>query len=569
MASPAFPEPPPTLPATSLADAQARLERLVAHKDAWVKVPISRRVELLRRCIHGVLAVADEWVASAARAKGIAPDDPLAGEEWLGGPLVTVRNLRLLADTLEQGASVPPVSTRSTPDGQQIVKVFPRGLLENLLYTGFVGEIWLEPGKPASQGHIYREKERGSYPPGKVSLVLSAGNVASIGPTDALHKLFVEDEVVIVKMNPVNEYVGPFLERAFACLRDEGVMEVVYGGAEIGGFLAHHALVDSVHITGSDRTHDAIVWGGNPDEQARRKAAADPILKKPITSELGCVTPVIVVPGDWSESDLRYQARHVAGMVVNNGSFNCNAAKVLVLASGWAKKERFLALVRDELAATPPRKAYYPGADSRYQAFLKHYPRHEVLGERKPDTVPWTLIPEVAPNDGEYALSNEAFCGVLAVCELGASEPGAFLEAATRFANERVWGSLSCMVLIDGKTEKQHASAFEKAMAELRYGGIGVNVWAGVIFGSCALTWGAHPGHPLTDIRSGRGTVHNTLLFDHPQKSVLKAPFRIAPMPVWFARHRTLAETGRALTWLEASGSFLRVPRVLFGALRG
>ena len=50
---------------------------------------------------------------------------------------------------------------------------------------------------------------------GRVALVLGAGNVSSIGPMDALYKLFVEDRVVLYKMHPVNAYLGPLLERGF------------------------------------------------------------------------------------------------------------------------------------------------------------------------------------------------------------------------------------------------------------------------------------------------------------------------------------------------------------------
>ena len=79
------------------------------------------------------------------------------------------------------------------------------------------------------------------------------------------------------------------------------------------------------------------------------------------------MTPVIVVPGPWSASDLEYQARHVAGMVAQNASFNCNAAKVIVTARGWLQREAFLDALHDELRKTRARKAYYPGAIARHR----------------------------------------------------------------------------------------------------------------------------------------------------------------------------------------------------------
>ncbi len=62
------------------------------------------------------------------------------------------------------------------------------------------------------QGAIYRTKAKGLKANGGVSLVLGAGNQASVVAGDILFKLIHEDEVVIVKTNPVNEYVGKHLE---------------------------------------------------------------------------------------------------------------------------------------------------------------------------------------------------------------------------------------------------------------------------------------------------------------------------------------------------------------------
>ena len=96
-----------------------------------------------------------------------------------------------------------------------------------------------------------------------------------------------------------------------------------------------------------------------------------------------------------------------------------------------------------------------------------------------------------------------------------------------------------------------------------------MNVWAGVIYGLVATTWGAFPGHPLDDIRSGRGVVHNGYLFDHPQKSVVRAPFRMKPTPAWFTDHRAQDKLGQALLAMEAKPSWLRLPKLVAAALQG
>lgn len=569
MTSPLFPEPPQDVPATPLDEVDRRIEALAAKKDAWVDVSIERRIALLERCIEHTMRVAEAWVADACRAKGIPSGSPQMGEEWLGGPVTTVRNMTLFIEALKQGGAPTPPSVERLPSGQLVAQVFPRNTLDKLMMGGITAEVWIEKGQEASQGRIYRDKRAGKKHPGKVALVLGAGNVASIGPMDALYKLFVEDEVVILKTNPVNAYLGPHIEASMRPLLDEGFFTVVHGGAEVGGHIVSHPKVDTIHMTGSDRTHDAIVWGRSPEEQARRKAANDPLITKPISSELGAVTPVLVVPGPWSDADIEFQARHIASMVANNGSFNCNAAKALVVAKGWNKKDQLVAAVKRALAKLPARKAYYPGAKDRYQKFLDSYPRAEKLGSASEQVVPWTVLPDVPAEKGEYALTNEAFCGVLAHVELDASDARTFLEKAVPFANDTMWGTLSCMILCDPVTERENKALVERSLGELRYGGIGFNVWAGVIYGLVVTTWGAYPGHPLTDIQSGRGVVHNAFFFDHPEKSIVRAPFRIVPTPLWFADHKTQAGTAKALLDMEANPGFLRLPKLIANAIRG
>ena len=98
-----------------------------------------------------------------------------------------------------------------------------------------MGEVHFQPGVTAAnlrehQASFYRRPHEG-----RVCAVLGAGNVNSIPPTDCLYKLFVEGTACVLKMNPVNAYLGPFLERAFAPLvRSATCSRVVYGGAEEG-----------------------------------------------------------------------------------------------------------------------------------------------------------------------------------------------------------------------------------------------------------------------------------------------------------------------------------------------
>ena len=555
------------------ADLVSRLDPVVARvagrRDAWVRVPIAERVRLLQQATDGVLAVADEWVRVACGAKGIDPRSPLAGEEWISGPMTTTRNLRLMREALQAGGAPKPMGLRTRPDGQVVADVFPHNLRERLMYSHMTVEVWIEPGQPPTQGRIYREKAAGRFGPGRTCLVLGAGNVSSIGPLDVLYKLFVEDEVCVLKMNPVNDYLAPLFERAFAALIEGGYLAIVRGGADVGQYLCSHAGIDSIHLTGSDRTHDAIVWGDTVEEQERRKAAGQPKITKHVTSELGCVTPVLVVPGRWSDGDLTFQARNVASMVAHNGSFNCTAAKALVLARGWNQRDAFLERLHEVFMRLPARRAYYPGAEERYHAFRENYPQARALGPSGPHIVPWTVLPDVPPNAGEFALTREAFCGVLAEVSLDVADPESYLREAVTFANEHVWGSLSCVVIADGATRRRHRAALDDALGRLRYGGIGLNVWTGANFALGVASWGAYPGNSLDNVRSGIGVVHNTMLFDHPQKSIVRGPFRLWPTPVWFADHENLADLGRRAAFFEANPTWPGLLPVAWAGMKG
>lgn len=63
-------------------------------------------------------------------------------------PVVT--GLREYAEALEAGGAPRPNGTRRRPDGQLVVDALPSGA-EALLWGGFRGELWVQPGKEASQ----------------------------------------------------------------------------------------------------------------------------------------------------------------------------------------------------------------------------------------------------------------------------------------------------------------------------------------------------------------------------------------------------------------------------------
>src|SRR5690606_22116448 len=114
----------------------------------------------------------------------------------------------------------------------------------------------------------------------------------------------------------------------------------------------------------------------------RHRRENRPLLKKPITAELGGVSPIIVVPGDWTDADITFQAEHVATMRLQNGGHNCIAVQVVILSSDWPQAEQFRAALRRAYAGAPERPVWYPGSPERMRQAAADYPDALVLADR-------------------------------------------------------------------------------------------------------------------------------------------------------------------------------------------
>ena len=221
----------------TLAQSQAMLDQyvdtLARQKDVWAKLPLTEKFHHIMEMRRKLGEVDDRWVQLSAQAKGLPEDSPLLGEEWATGPWTMAHALNRYADTfhtLEHGDDlldhVGKVHTRK--DGQVIVDVAPINAYEKLFLNGVHAELWMEPDVTQenlreNMAKFYREPD----PQGKIALVLGAGNVASIAPLDVLHKLFSEGQVVILKLNPVNDYLAPIFEELFESLISYGFVRIV------------------------------------------------------------------------------------------------------------------------------------------------------------------------------------------------------------------------------------------------------------------------------------------------------------------------------------------------------
>jgi len=404
-------------------------------------------------------------------------------------------------------------------------------------------ELWLQPGKPATQGASLKKK-------GGVGVVLGAGNQGFLTIIDALDVLFVQNECCLVKHHPIREYNTTYFERVFQCLIEGGFMEqATCSTIEEASRLVNHPLVTHVHMTGGKPTHDAIVWGVGAEAESNKQAAT-PKLKAEMTSELGCITPWIVVPdGAWSAEEVEHHALQLVAGLTSNNSCNCLSPKMLVVDASWQHYTAFVSCIKEALkhrALVPP---FYPGTTKRYNAFVENRPSNHTVecfepaaipadvspeGQKHGAPLPWTIL--TVEEEGlagkpietamAYALQNEPFAPILTVLALGStaasSDASTFLPRAVELVNRKLFGRLSCTVLAHPETDK---CLVEKALGDLEYGCVSLNAWSAQAVSCPMASWGAFPGETLEEVESGIGVVNNYLLYDYVEKTVFRTPF--------------------------------------------
>jgi hypothetical protein len=263
---------------------------------------------------------------------------------------------------------------------------------------------------------------------------------------------------------------------------------------------------------------------------------------------------------------------------MHNSGFNCIACQVLVMPAGWDRGPALLQRV-EQVIARATRLPYYPGAEDRMDEFAAHAgaPRRIERGRAKP-----ALVANMDGDADGWLENNEVFAPALSVHEIDAPDAESHLRAAIAYANDHLNGTLGGNILIHPDTLKSIGrKRFEELLGEFRYGCIGVNAWTGLGFLLSVTPWGAFPGHTAQDVQSGIGTVHNSFMFDRPERCVVRAPWRpfprnlahgeftLLPKPPWFITNRRAHAVGRGLTGFIYRPGWLKLPGIFLNALRG
>lgn len=488
--------------------------------DRWSRVDHLTRLFYLESCRLNLRRVAPFWVEEEAHLRGHSHTSEAGAESWFLGPTPVARTLRYLEHGLQSGGRPVVPSVRLRIDGRSICRVFPFGFHEGFMFWGYQGHVW-SVGREL-QGQEYARARDGQPGP---ALVLGASNVSSISLTDTLSKLFCENRPTVCLLPERFRPLAPVVNEVFHPLVRDRHLHFVVGGAETAQELLQNPIFETVHLTGSDTTFQSIVSENRFPERR-------------FTAELGCVTPVIVVPGSWNARELAYHARHLVSTLIFNGGYNCVSPQVVLVSKSWPQRQEFQDLVRAELARFSRRDDKYPGSAKLRKKWRALYPQGEIFGPR-------TLV-QLDCDQPEPLFEKEAFCGMLGWAELDCQSTEQFFEDVVEFCNTRLWGDLSCSILVDSLTRRDCEVALAHALTELHYGTVGVNVYTGLGFFTGVTPWGSYRGGRSD---AGTGWVHNPFFFDQPEKSVLEGPFVPTIAPIWVKSFPKLYEVGQA--WFE------------------
>lgn len=550
---------------------------VAANKAKWLAVSPQEKLAYLYDLRSATVPLIDEWAAACARSRGLEQTPTLAPFCHVIGAGIFGFHLNGWIATYEAlvatGAPPAPSKTRTVGADVTAAEVAPYGLLETVAMAGEKVEVWLEPGQPASQGAAYKASKAG------LCGVLGAGNFEA--PSDALSKLFGDQHVVVYKTHPnLAGSTTPFFKRMFAKLIADGFFAVIEGNIAPGAALIADARVDELLMTGGQLSYDTMVWGR---DAAAAKKAKKPLVTKPFDAELGAVSPWIVVPGVWSDAELKHHAEFLVACKLANASAVCASPQAVLVDAAWPQLGKFTEYVRAIAQAHPPMPVFYNGTCGRATAIAdasaaagasvtwvggaRPTADRDASGARTQAVL--AIVEGVKP--GAAVLKTEAFAPVLGIVPLAGAngDAKAFLDQAVDFANREAYGTLSCTVIIAPSTEAAIGKpALDDAIKRLRYGTVGVNQWGGMGAFRSVGFWGAAPGaHTREDIQSGMGLIGNARLFDHANKTVIFSPF----MNPGHSKVPTAADAKLypRLAYFSVEPGFVRLLGVLSAALIG
>ena len=515
---------------------------------------------MLEETISNIKEVAFFWATICSDNKGTTKT-PAEGEEWLGGPFASVLATQYYIKSLTNDDDLNEKKYNSEENSY---KVFPNNFTERITFPFIDAKVIFNKSMSFDDINKYRGFSKRYDIDPSITLVLGAGNFSSIPYLDVLYHLITRKSVILLKLNPVNEYLKPVFEKVFQNFIERGYIIVTTGNIDESKYMATHPGINHIHLTGSDKTFEDIVYGRELTDKERKSKSLSKINNKPITSELGNVTPIIIHPGKWSTSDIKYQARKIVTAKLNNNGFNCIAAQVVVLPDGWGQTDTLIKFVKHYMSKAKERKAYYPESIERLEKLEKDkgYERVNALS---------CVTPHLTREIKAYSKFeiDEVWSSTIYFKKIEYTSIEDFANKAIDYCNDELWGNLGVSVIIKDHDRKFNKHITNLYIDKLNYGTVAINEWAAIGYIIPQLPWGGFPGNRDNDIQSGQSVVHNSMLFESPLKGVVNTKFRISRLidPPWFVTNKKARRLFKNLTYYQINNSNINFLKLIFAAL--
>ena len=515
---------------------------------------------MLEETISNIKEVAFYWATICSDNKGTTKT-PAEGEEWLGGPFASVLATQYYINSLTNDDDLIEKKYNSEENSY---KVFPNNFTERITFPFIDAKVIFNKSMSFDDINKYRGFSKRYDIDPSITLVLGAGNFSSIPYLDVLYHLITRKSVILLKLNPVNEYLKPVFEKVFQNFIERGYIIVTTGNIDESKYMATHPGINHIHLTGSDKTYEEIVYGRELTVKERKSKSLSKINNKPITSELGNVTPIIIHPGKWSTSDIKYQARKIVTAKLNNNGFNCIAAQVVVLPDGWGQTDTLIKFVKHYMSKAKERKAYYPESIERLEKLEKDkgYERVNALS---------CVTPHLTREIKAYSKFeiDEVWSSTIYFKKIEYTSVEDFANKAIDYCNDELWGNLGVSVIIKNHDRKFNNHITNLYIDKLNYGTVAINEWAAIGYIIPQLPWGGYPGNRDNDIQSGQSVVHNSMLFESPLKGIVNTKFRISRLidPPWFVTNKKARRLFRNLTYYQINNSNINFLKLIFAAL--
>ena len=538
-----------------------KINSLRVNSKEFSNIDNTQLISMLEDSINNIKEVAHYWATISAEKKGVT-GTVAEGEEWLGGPFATVFGIQYYIETLKD--LTKPLDSNLFNEDLYTYKVFPNKFLEKIFFPFISAEVKFNKNIKFKEIEEFRGFAMRYPHDSSITLVLGAGNVSCIPLLDAIFHLVAKRSVVYIKLNPVNEYLLPVYEKVFKNFISSGYVVITKGSLEESKYMTNHNGVDHIHLTGSDNTYENIVYGKTLTEEEKRMRYLKKINNKSFSSELGNVTPIIIHPGNWSNSELKFQARKIVTAKLNNGGFNCISAQIVVLPDEWKHTDKLIKYIKMYMNKIDDRYSYYPNSLN----VLNNLEKDKNYERLNDDSCATPHLSREIKAYSKYETS-EIWGTSIYFKKISYENELDYVNRSIDYCNDSLWGNLGATVLIKKHNSKKNKPITNIYVEKLRYGTVAINEWSALGFIIPPLPWGGFPGNKDNDIQSGQDFVHNSMFFESPLNGVVYSKFRMSNIidPLWFVSNKKGKKVFKNLTYFQIDKSIYNFIKLAVSAV--